>query len=57
MSNPYKAHKALLSGTTPYLNAWQTLKLPVFDIIVHSIQKYVNPFLNNRFIRGILNAP
>lgn len=29
MSNPYKARKALPSGTTPYFNAWQTLKLPV----------------------------
>ena len=33
MSNPYKAHKTLLSGTTPYFAAWQTLKLPVFNII------------------------
>ena len=24
----------LLSGTTPYFAAWQTLKLPVFNIIL-----------------------
>ena len=35
--NPYKA------GTTPYFTAWQTLKLPVFNIILYVIRKYVNP--------------
>lgn len=42
MSNPYKAHKALPSGATPYFTAWQTLSLPVFTIIILSVQKYVN---------------
>ena len=41
--NPYKAHKTLLSGTTSYFAAWQTLKLPVFNIILYVIRKYVNP--------------
>ena len=40
--NPYKAHKTLLSGTTSYFTAWQTLKLPVFNIILYVIRKYVN---------------
>ena len=41
MSNPYKAHKALLSGTTLYFAAWQTLKLPVFNIILPVIGKCI----------------
>ena len=40
--NPYKAHKTLLSGTTSYFTAWQTLKLPVFNIILYVIRKYAN---------------
>ena len=42
MLNPYKARKTLLSGTTSYFYAWQTLKLPVFNIILPALIKYVN---------------
>jgi len=42
MSNPYKAHKALLSGTIPYFCAWQALKLPIVNVILAVYKKYVN---------------
>jgi len=56
MLNPYKAHKALLSGTTPYFTAWQTLKLPVFNIILPVIWKYVNPkfYVLQKFCRHLV---
>ena len=40
--NPYKAHKALLSGTTPYFCFWQALKLPIVNVILTIHKKYVN---------------
>ena len=56
MLNPYKAHKALHSGTTPYFTAWQTLMLPVFNIILPAFKKYVNPifWFNKKFNKDLI---
>lgn len=48
MSNPYKARKALHSGTTPYINAMaDTQSMSVGNIILQEYLIYVNDKMNH----------